>query len=90
MRLPLSILLASASLGFAAPARAHITLMFPKRTATSDADQKGPAPCGVQRARNPQTFKPGETIEVIWRETVPHPGHFRIAFDDDGKDFPTR
>jgi MYXO-CTERM domain-containing protein len=36
----------------------------------------------------PQMFRPGETIEVAFRETVTHVGHFRVAFDDDGKDFP--
>ena len=31
-------------------------------------------------------FVPGATIEVIWDEYVDHPGHYRIAFDDDGVD----
>ncbi len=48
------------------------------------------APCG--RAGNPPgevertVFAPGETITVRWDEFVPHPGHFRIAFDPDGDD----
>src|SRR5262245_26179776 len=72
----------------ASTAQAHIRLMLPVRSATNEMDQKGPPPCGTQRARNPQTFKPGESIMVTWRETVPHVGHFRVAFDDDGRDFP--
>lgn len=33
-------------------------------------------------------FEPGATIMVTWDETIQHPGHFRIAFDVDGDDFP--
>ncbi len=32
------------------------------------------------------TYKPGETITLSLAEYVPHPGYFRIAFDDDGDD----
>ena len=48
------------------------------------------APCG--RDGNPPgevertVFAPGQTITVRWDEFVPHPGHFRIAFDPDGDD----
>jgi hypothetical protein len=31
-------------------------------------------------------FEPGETIEVRWQEYIQHPGHYRIAFDEDGVD----
>lgn len=31
-------------------------------------------------------FEPGETIKVTWVETINHPGHFRISFDEDGFD----
>ena len=40
----------------------------------------------VLRGTNVTTFQPGETITVTWTETVDHPGHYRIAFDDDGTD----
>jgi MYXO-CTERM domain-containing protein len=68
-----------------ATAQAHVTLMYPPpRT----ADQKE-GPCGKTgstRGTNVTTFQPGETIMVRWDETVDHPGHYRIAFDDAGDD----
>jgi hypothetical protein len=83
------LVLLSSMLLFATSAEAHLTLTFPKQsTLPGNVGQKGPPPCGVVGARNPQTFRPGETIVVRWTETVSHPGHFRVAFDDDGKDFP--
>ena len=73
-------LLASSSI-----ASAHIALTSPTpRT----ADQKS-GPCGAagsSRGTKVSTFQPGQTITVEWDETVDHPGHFRIAFDDDGND----
>jgi hypothetical protein len=68
-------------------ASAHIALTFPAPRTTS---QKL-AVCGASgsvRGTNVTTFAPGSTITVTWKETVDHPGHYRIAFDDDGQDFP--
>jgi hypothetical protein len=50
--------------------------------------QVGPVRGGRQRARGAtvSTLLPGQTITVTWDEYVDHPGHFRIAFDDDGQD----
>jgi hypothetical protein len=66
-------------------ASAHIALTYPPpRT----ADQKA-GPCGATgstRSKTVTTFAPGATIMVEWDETVDHPGHFRIAFDDAGDD----
>ena len=66
-------------------ASAHIALTYPPpRT----ADQKS-GPCGAtgsKRSKTVTTFAPGATIAVEWDETIDHPGHFRIAFDDDGDD----
>ena len=45
--------------------------------------------CGKKieaRGTNIYTYEPGETITIKVMETVPHPGYFRIAFDDDGID----
>ncbi len=80
-----------ASLGLTAlfvsgTASAHIAMTSP---APRGADQKS-GPCGASgstRGSNVTTFAPGETIDVEWNETVDHPGHFRISFDDDGNDF---
>jgi hypothetical protein len=46
-------------------------------------------PCGRvdgERGTNVYTYKPGETITIDLEEFVPHPGYFRIAFDNDGDD----
>ncbi|MEJ7596773.1 MAG: SCE4755 family polysaccharide monooxygenase-like protein [Kofleriaceae bacterium] len=66
-------------------ASAHIALRSP---APRTADQKA-GPCGAAGSKRGQTVTPyaaGETITVEWDETVGHPGHYRIAFDDDGND----
>jgi hypothetical protein len=72
----------------AGSASAHISLTFPVARTVKNTGQKGAPPCGTMGAKNPQKFRPGETIMVKWDETVSHVGHFRIAFDDDGMDFP--
>jgi MYXO-CTERM domain-containing protein len=64
---------------------AHISMTYPPpRT----ANQKLRA-CGDAKVRgtNVTTLAPGATLTVIWKETVDHPGHFRISFDVDGQDF---
>ena len=46
-------------------------------------------PCGRRggmRSENVYTYAPGQTIVLVWDEFIPHPGHFRIAFDADGDD----
>ena len=46
-------------------------------------------PCGKkdgQRSENVFTYKAGETIYIKIREFIPHPGYFRIAFDENGDD----
>lgn len=66
-------------------ANAHIALRSPAPRTT---EQKG-GPCGVAgstRGSTTTTYRPGEVITVEWDETVDHPGHYRIAFDDDGDD----
>ncbi len=67
-------------------ASAHVTLTSPTPRTTA---QKDPV-CGVVNGAraNVTTIAPGSTITVEWLETVDHPGHYRIAFDDDGEDFP--
>lgn len=78
---------------------AHISLDMPVsryyQASSSQADQvkQKAGPCGVSGDGRTltdsliSTYKPGETITVTWRETIQHPGHFRIAFDSDGQDF---
>jgi hypothetical protein len=87
-------LLAIASLSFALPAAAHISL---ERAGThksryGDADIKA-APCGKAngaRGTNVYTYEPGQTITVKFTEYISHPGYYRFAFDNDGdNDFVT-
>jgi hypothetical protein len=71
----------------AGDAHAHITLLEPASWLEEDRTgnpQKG-SPCGPQpgQAFTPTdaitTYRAGDTITVKWIETIPHPGHFRIA-----------
>ena len=69
----------------AANAGAHITMTSPPRRDDGLKD----APCGTAnsvRGMTISTFSPGQTITIAWDETVPHPGYYRISFDDDGDD----
>lgn len=69
----------------AGPAAAHIALMDPPPR--TDALKVGPCGAGGSvRGTTVTTLQPGATITVKWEETVDHPGHFRIAFDEDGDD----
>jgi len=78
-------LVAIGLLAYLAPAHAHIAMTSP---APRTSEQKT-GPCGAAgstRGTNVTTFRPGETITVEWDETVDHPGHYRLAFDDNGND----
>lgn len=71
-------------------ASAHIALRTP---APRYADQKT-GPCGRGgaldvRTNTVATYTAGDMIQVIWDETINHPGHYRISFDTDGQDFYT-
>jgi|SRR5690554_4545086 len=94
--LRLSALAIALAMGAAAtPAFAHIDL---QRAGTHVAMfEQGPAgrdtkisPCGntdeAVATGAAYTYQPGETITISLAEYVPHPGYFRIAFDDDGYD----
>lgn len=71
---------------------AHISMLQPKERTDSNDDQKT-RHCGTvgwSRAANPSrtaTYKPGETIRVMYRETISHPGWYRIAFQPNGEVF---
>lgn len=72
--------------GIPSLAAAHIQLDEPIARYT---DQKK-GPCG--RADDPgrsdrvTVYEPGQKILIKWRETVNHPGHYRVSFDEDGQD----
>jgi hypothetical protein len=80
------ILLCGALCLSSSPAEAHLRMVSPE---ARYADQKA-GPCGRagggRSTDKVSTFRPGQTIMVVWDEYIPHPGHFRISFDDDGED----
>jgi MYXO-CTERM domain-containing protein len=86
MRLAALVAIALAALAaHAATASAHIALTFPMpRTAEQKTGPCGAA--GSTRGASVTAFRPGQAITVEWDETVDHPGHFRLSFDDDGND----
>ena len=85
------------SLTFVSSAFAHVRMDSPTprypevQGGEADMDIKE-GPCGRDNdARTTDetritTLEAGSTITVEWRETIPHTGWFRIAFDDDGQD----
>jgi uncharacterized protein (TIGR03382 family) len=69
----------------ATTAHAHIEMTSPAPRSTAQKDGPCGAP-GSTRGSRVTAFQPGQTILVEWDETVDHPGHYRISFDDDGND----
>lgn len=86
MRLSASILVFASLALCAGEVRAHIALTSPPPR--TDMQKQGPCGAGPADPRGPTmaTFKPGEKIVVTWNEFVNHPGHYRIALDEDGQD----
>ncbi len=71
----------------AAPAAAHLALLYPPSREGGDVLKIGPCGrAGSMRSANVTTLTAGATLDVMWDEYVDHPGHFRIAFDADGDD----
>jgi hypothetical protein len=72
-------------------AEAHFYLVEPKSSAVQDPlgdPQKSP-PCGGGAATNVLTHvRKGATLSLTLRETIYHPGHFRIALVADGGALP--
>ncbi len=67
------------------PAAAHIQLTYPPQR----TEEQKVGPCGNgggARSASVTVLQPGQKIVVEWDETVEHPGHFRISFDEDGDD----
>lgn len=91
----LAALVFTASWLTSAAAHAHIELTAPARR---DAPDIKLGPCGgtggVNSAPTTRTtnaaritrLRAGQKLTVTWRETIDHPGHYRIAFDADGQD----
>ncbi|MEQ9152749.1 MAG: lytic polysaccharide monooxygenase [Parvibaculum sp.] len=68
-------------------AAAHLEVTSPASRYGGRVLKEGP--CGQQngtRSQNVATFAAGATITIVWNEYIDHPGHYRIAFDEDGDD----
>ncbi len=79
-----SLSIALATLLASPPARAHVRLVSPT---SRYVDEMKSAPCGRlggTRSANVTTFRPGQTVTVVFDEIIDHPGYFRIAFDPSG------
>jgi hypothetical protein len=66
-------------------AHGHITLLDP----APRTDQQKEGPCGttgLPRGETVAVYAPGDTITVMWDETIDHDSHYRIALDVDGDD----
>lgn len=75
-------------------ASAHIQLMSPTPRVDPIGNDQKTSHCGSSaawvRADHPDrvtSLLPGSTITVTWTETIQHPGHFRIAFLQNGETF---
>jgi MYXO-CTERM domain-containing protein len=70
---------------------AHIEIV--SHTTRFGPEMQKQAPCGVAGASEPgevYVYAPGATVHIAWHEFIDHPGHYRIAFDNQGDDdFPT-
>jgi len=85
-----SVAFATSVLAIVEPAAAHISLegAGTHKSRYGDVELKA-GPCGKAggtRGTNVYTYAPGQKITVSVLETIPHPGYFRFAFDDDGDD----
>lgn len=82
---PASWLVLAALAAWPRPTAAHIQLTSPPARTTEQ--KKGPCGNGGgARSDRVTVLQPGQKIIVEWDETVEHPGHFRISFDDEGDD----
>ena len=89
-----AVMFATAGLFVPAIARAHFNLMAPPSWANQagNGDPQKSAPCGQADQNMPAVptnmvtaFATGATVTVTLRETIPHPGHYRVALSTTGQ-----
>jgi hypothetical protein len=88
MRILLVPLLLTAAT-FAAPTEASAHVIITSHETRDGMMQIKSGPCGREgstRGENIHVFTAGETITLTFNEFIPHPGYYRISFDDDGQD----
>lgn len=67
------------------PVRAHFVLMTPDswKTQGQFGDPQKVGPCGEEGGGTVTgkvtAYRPGDTVEIIIDERIPHPGHYRVA-----------
>jgi hypothetical protein len=86
-----ALVVLAAGISASGQSRAHIDLLSPPPRASGFPDSnllRGP--CGQRTdGRVPakvSTFRPGESIDLVWDVYVQHVSYFRISFDSDGDD----
>jgi MYXO-CTERM domain-containing protein len=87
-----AVALGAVGLVVPAVARAHFILQSPGSWAEQGSlgDPQKEPPCGVAPATAAATgvvtpFAPGDMVTVMINETVPHPGHYRVALSTTGQ-----
>jgi len=90
-----ALALGAIALSASSRADAHITLMSPDSwvVESSGGDPQKAEPCGgelggagITPTNMVTTYRVGQRVEVSWKETIGHPGHFRIAIASDRAD----
>jgi uncharacterized protein (TIGR03382 family) len=70
----------------AAVGSAHIRISSPTPRSTTVLKDRHCGATGSARA-NVQTLPPGAVVHLVWDEYIPHPGWFRISFQENGDIF---
>lgn len=80
--------LALTTLTFGSSAAAHFELDAPKAASATQNGGKGPSPCGPDTSTtdNVTEVMGGSMLELKIRETVFHPGHYRVALAINSRD----
>ena len=90
-----ALALGALAVSAASRAEAHITLTTPQSWVVESAggDPQKAEPCGgelggagITPTNMVTTYRVGQHVNVTWKETIGHPGHFRIAIASDRAD----
>ena len=94
-RVASALALGALALSAAPSAEAHIKLMSPASWIVEGdgGDPQKQEPCGgelggagITPTNMVTTYRVGQRVQVSWKETIGHPGHFRIAIASDRAD----
>src|SRR5262245_20611945 len=65
---------------------AHVRITSPTPRSSDTLKDRHCGMTGGTRA-NVQTLKPGASLHLVWDEYIPHPGWFRVSFQQNGDVF---